>query len=249
MQPEKLWPEKLWYLRRLDIFSGLSDEEYRIVDRDSQTLLLRKRQLLPYCGTAQQAVYFVKKGSLKLVRITPDGHEIIIDILGPSTLFGELEGGGADNDEVAAEALEETLLCMMRRENFDRLMARVPALGMRITKLTGLRLRKIRNRLADMLYASVEARLATTLLDLAAEFGQPCPDGTLLNLRLTHNDFAALIASTRETVSVTLNTLVRRGAIAVRNRRILLTDREQLAWLAGRDTVKSTVGDFSTYKT
>lgn len=226
-------PEKLWYLRRLDIFSGLSDEEYGIIDRDSQTLLLRKRQLLPYRGTAQQTVYFVKKGSLKLVRTTPDGHEVIIDILGPSTLFGEMAASD-DSGEVTAEALEETLLCKMRRDNFDRLMKAVPTLGMRLTKLTGLRLRKIQSRLVDMLYAPVEARLATTLLGLTAEFGITRPDGTLLNLRLTHSDFAALIASTRETVSAALNGLARRGVIAFLDHRILVTDRDQLACLAGR---------------
>jgi len=228
-------PNKLWYLRRLDIFSGLSDEEYGIIDRDSATLLLRKRQLLQYRGTAQQAVYFVKKGSLKLVRTTPDGHEVIIDILGPSTLFGELERGD-DAGEVTAEALEETLLCRMRRDNFDRLMAAVPTLGMRITKLTGLRLRKIQNRLVDMLYAPVEVRLATTLLGLMAEFGVVRPDGTLLDLRLTHSDCAALIASTRETVSAALNSLARRGVIAFQDHRMLVTDRGQLARLAGRST-------------
>lgn len=231
-------PEKLWYLRQQDIFSGLNDEEYGIIDRDSTSLFLRKKQLLPYHGTARQAVYFIKKGSLKLVRTTPDGHEIILDILGPSTLFGELEESD-DYGDVTAEALEDTLLCMMRRDNFDRLMAAVPSLGTRVTKLAGLRLLKIQNRLVDMLYAPVEVRLATTLIGLTAEFGISRPDGVLLNLRLTHNDFAALIASTRETVSVALNSLVRHGIIAFLDHRILVTDRERLTRLAGRHLTKT----------
>ena len=227
--------EKLWYLKKLDFFSDLNDEEYGVIDRDSRTLSLRKRQLLPFRGTAQEAVYFVKKGSIKLVRTSKEGHDFIIDILGPSTLFGEMEGGlAADGSEVSAEALEDTLLCMMRRENFDRLMAMVPTLGMRITKLTGLRLRKIQNRLVDMLYAPVEARLAKTFLSLAADFGVTRPDGLLIDLRLTHNDFACLIASTRETVSSVLNALSRRGVIDVRDHRVLLTDPEQIGRLAGR---------------
>ena len=228
--------EKLWYLRRLDIFSGLSDEEYGVIDRDSRTLQLRKRQLLPFHGTARQAVYFVKQGSIKLVRTSAEGHEFIIDILGPSTLFGELEGGlDTDGSEIRAEALEDTLLCMMRRENFDRLMTLVPALGPRITTLSGLRLRKIQNRLVDMLYSSVEARLAKTFLALAADFGVTGKDGLLIDLRLTHNDYAALIASTRETVSAGLNALSRKGIIHIRDHRVLLTDRQQLSRLAGRD--------------
>lgn len=228
-------PEKLWYLRQMDFFSGLSDAEYDVIDRDSRTLTLRKRQLLPFGGTAQQAVYFVKKGSIKLVRTTPDGHSFIIDILGPFTLFGELEGVlTGDDGEVTAEALEDTLLCMMRRDNFDRLMTLVPALGTRITKLSGLRLRRLRNRLVDMLYASVEERLAKTFLNLATEFGIAAQDGVLINLRLTHNDFAELIASTRETVSTALNSLIRRGVIDFRDHRLLLKEPELVRRLAGR---------------
>jgi CRP-like cAMP-binding protein len=227
--------EKLWYLRRLDIFSGLSEEEYDVIDRDSRTLFLRKRQLLPFRGTARRSVYFVKKGSIKLVRTSPDGHDFIVDILGPSTLFGEMEGGlAADGGEVTAEALEDTLLCMMRRENFDRLVEMVPALGTRVTKLSGLRLRKIQNRLVDMLYSSVEVRLAKTFLGLATEFGVTRQDGLLIDLRLTHSDFACLIASTRETVSAALNALSRRGVIDFRDHRVLLTDPEQIRRLAGR---------------
>ena len=229
-------PEKLWYLRRMDIFSGLSDEEYRVIDRDSQSLFLRKRQLLPFQGTAQQAVYFVKKGSIKLVRTSPDGHSFIIDILGPSTLFGELEGVlDTDDTDITVEALEDTLLCMMRRKDFDRLMELAPALGTRVTAFSGLRLRKIQNRLVDMLYSSVEARLAKTFLDLAAEFGVVRQDGMLINLRLTHNDFACLIASTRETVSTVLSSLCRRGVIDFRDHRVLLTDPEHIKRLACRE--------------
>jgi CRP-like cAMP-binding protein len=242
-------PEKLWYLRRMDIFSSLSDEEYRIIDRDSQSLFLRKRQLLPFQGTAGQSVYFVKKGSIKLVRTSPDGHSFIIDILGPSTLFGELEMVlDTDDNDISTEALEDSLLCMMRRNNFDRLMELVPALGMRVTAFRGLRLRKIQNRLVDMLYSSVEARLAKTFFGLAAEFGVACQDGVLINLRLTHNDFACLIASTRETVSTVLNSLCRRGVIDFRNHRVLLMDPEQIKKLAGREEEAGDICEASEYK-
>jgi CRP/FNR family transcriptional regulator, cyclic AMP receptor protein len=233
-------PEKLWYLRRMDIFSGLSDEEYRVIDRDSSSLVLRKRQLLPFQGTARQAVYFVKRGSIKLVRTSPDGHSFIIDILGPSTLFGELEGVLADDSDVTAEALEDTLLCMMRRKNFDRLMEMVPALGTRVTAFSGLRQRKIQNRLVDMLYSSVESRLAKAFLGLASEFGVAIRDGVLIDLRLTHNDFACLIASTRETVSAVLNSLSRRGVIEFRDHRVLLKDPERVKRVAGCEEADQT---------
>lgn len=229
-------PDKLWYLKRIDFFQGLSDAEYSVIDRDSRSIILKKRELLSYLGTARQAVYFVKKGRIKLLKTSPDGRSLILDILGGGTLFGELEQDKtADTEEMTAEAMEDTLLCMMHRKNFDRLMELVPALSIRITKLTGLRLKKIQNRLVDMLYCSVETRLAKTLLTLADEFGVMQPDGGVrINLRLTHYDLAGLIASTRETVSFMLKEFRRNGLIESQDHRLVITRKEQLALLCGK---------------
>lgn len=232
-------PDKLWYLKKIDFFRGLSDAEYDVIDRDSRSVFMKKRELLSYHGTARQAVYFVKKGKIKLLRTSPEGRSLILDILGGGTLFGELELEHAtDDEEVTAEAMEDTLLCMMRRENFNRLMELVPALSIRITKLSGLRLKKIQNRLVDMLYCSIDVRLAKTLLALADEFGTVQPCGVLINLRLTHNDLAALIASTRETVSSALNSFRNKGAIEYSGHHFIISNRERLAMLAGVEVRK-----------
>ena len=226
-------PDKLWYLKKINFFRGLSDAEYDVIDHDSRSIFMKKRELLFYHGTAQQAVYFVKKGKIKLLRTSPEGRCLILDILGGGTLFGELElEHGADDEEVTAEAMEDTLLCMMRRENFNRLMELVPALSIRITKLSGLRLKKIQNRLVDMLYCPIDVRLAKTLLALADEFGTAQPSGVLIDLRLTHNDLAALIASTRETVSSALNSFRKKGVIEYSGHHFIISGRERLAMLA-----------------
>lgn len=223
-------PDKLWYLKNMDIFRSLSDAQYDVIDRDSRSLLLKKRELLDYRSTARRDVYFIKTGALKLVRNSPDGRSLILDILGRGTLFGEFDWQqeGGEDDTVTAEALEETLLCVMRRDNFDRLMHLVPGLSVRVTKLQGLRLLKVRNRLVDLLYSSVECRLARTLLGLGREFGTPTSEGLLIGLRLTHSDLAALIASTRETVTLLVNDLRHRGLIDYRARRLLLADPDLL---------------------
>lgn len=227
---------KLWYLKKMDIFSGLSPDEYAVIDRGSRSLSLKKRALLAYRDTAADAVYFVKYGRLKIIKTSPDGRALILDILGAGTLLGELvrESSGDNNEGITAEAMEDTLLCMMQRDNFDRLMELVPKLSTRITKLYGLRLKRIQNRLVDMLYCSVEVRLAKTLLNLAEEFGVAQPEGVLINLRLTHNELAGLIASTRETVSAMLMELNKRGMLEFRKHRILLVQPVQLAVVAGR---------------
>lgn len=221
---------KIWYLKKMDIFRGLSGTEYDLIDRDSRSVSMKKREILLCHRTAQEAVYFVKKGKIKLVKTTPDGRSLILDILGGGTLFGELEGeADYDDEEITAEAMEDSLLCMMRRQNFDRLMAVVPGLSVKITKFTQFRLKKIQNRLVDMLYCSVETRLAKTLLSLADEFGTVHPVGIIITLRLTHSDLAGLIASTRETVTCVLKEFRKRGLIDFQDRFIQISSRERLA--------------------
>jgi len=227
-------PDKLWYLKKMDFFQGLSDAEYDMIDRDSRSILLKKRELLSYSGTSQHAVYFVKKGKLKLLKTSLDGHCLMLDILTGGTLFGELEvAHGSGDEDISVEAMEDTLLCMMHRNNFDRLMEAVPALSLRITKLTGLRLRKIQNRLVEMLYCSVEKRLAKTLLALADEYGITDSEGVRICLKLTHNDLAALIASTRETVSSQLTEFRKKGLIRYSDRQLVLVSKEHILLIKG----------------
>ena len=83
-----------------------------------------------------------------------------------------------------------------------------------------------------MLYCSVEVRLAKTFLSLAEEFGAVQPDGLLINLKMTHNDLANLIASTRETVSSVLKEFRTKGLIECRDHFFILLSKDRLARLA-----------------
>lgn len=90
------------------------------------------------------------------------------------------------------------------------------------------RLWKIENRLLDLVYSSVEQRLAKTLLNLLDDFGLPNGSGYLIKIRLTHSDFADLIASTRETVTATFNKLKKDGIVDFENKFVVVKDVEDL---------------------
>jgi CRP-like cAMP-binding protein len=81
----------------------------------------------------------------------------------------------------------------------------------------------------DQLYWEVSTRLATLLLNLSERFGENNRAGTILDLRLTHQDLANMIASTREAVSKVMSEFQRDGTIEVQYRKIVLLNREVLA--------------------
>jgi CRP/FNR family transcriptional regulator len=229
---------KLWYLMNMDFFNGLSSREYDIIDRDSSVLRVRKRENIPFCGTADKNIYFIKQGRIKLMKLTPDGRGLTLDIMKEGTLFGEMSSEGQHTEDVLAEALQDCMLCVMKKSNFDRLIAEVPLLSKRLIKLIGLRFKRIENRLSDLLYSTIEERLARILLSLANDFGVENNGSLILKIKLTHNDIAELIASTRETVTATLNEFRQSALIDYADRFIVITDVMRLTALSGKQTAK-----------
>lgn len=205
---------KLWYLKNLDIFSHLRDDEYQYLDRHSSMKEVRRGEVLYLQGTADKNIYILKKGAVKITKLTPHGKEIILDICKGGSIIGEMAYVDSSERDETAEVIEDGLICIMKKEDFERMLQMVPGLSIKLTKMMGLRRWKVENRLMDLLYSTVEQRLAKTLLNLSEDFGVPHKKGGyLIKLKLRHSDYADLIASTRETVTQTLNKLRRQGLI------------------------------------
>jgi CRP/FNR family transcriptional regulator, cyclic AMP receptor protein len=128
--------------------------------------------------------------------------------------------------------LEDGLLCIMKKADFDRLIQIVPGLSVRMTKMIGLKRWKIENKLLDLLQRTVEQRLAKTFLNLLDDFGVPQGNGYLLKINLTHKDYADLIASTRETVTVALNKMKNEGMIDFDGKYLVITAVAKITKLA-----------------
>jgi CRP/FNR family cyclic AMP-dependent transcriptional regulator len=170
----------------------------------------------------------LKKGAVKINKLSPEGRVITLDILKGGTLLGELGAiENADRDETA-EVIDDCLICIMSKANFDEMLKMVPGLSIRLNKIIGFRRRKIENKLLDLLYSSVEERLAKTLIHLLDDFGIPDGDAYILKVKLTHQDLSELIASTRETTTTTLNSLKKAGLIDYEGKYIRIIDKEKL---------------------
>jgi len=129
--------------------------------------------------------------------------------------------------------MEDGLICAMKKEDFDRLVQMVSGLSVRVTKMMRLRRWKPENKLLDLLHSTVEQRLSKTFLNLFDDFGVPHGDGHLLKLKLTLQDFADLIASTRETVTATLNKLKSRGIVDYEGKYLVLKSPDRLRTIVG----------------
>ena len=226
---------KLWYLKNLDIFSHLRSEEmHYVIEKTSAMREIKRGETLYLQGSSDKDIYILKKGAVKINKLSPDGRTLTLDIFKGGTLFGELGTLDESERDETAEVVEDGLLCIMSKSNFDEMLKIVPGLSIRLNKIIGLRRRKIENKLLDLLYSTVEERLAKTLITLLDDFGIPDGDSYILKIKLTHQDLSELIASTRETTTATLNNLKKEGLIDYEGKYIKIPDKDKLASLSER---------------
>jgi CRP/FNR family transcriptional regulator, cyclic AMP receptor protein len=221
--------KKLWYLKHIKLFAGLSWKEMRHLQRITKMETYAKGQLLYLPGDPSGEVFLLKKGRVKISKVNDDGREALLSILEPGEIFGEVEVVTGDHRQTLVQALEKSMVCEIRREDFDQYLEKYPHVGGRVIKLMGLRLRAIESRIGEMVFKSAPARLATMLLNLAETMGRSEDRGIRLQARLTHQNLANLIGTSRETVSTLLGQFSQRGLVLQDHRQIVILDSDGLA--------------------
>ncbi len=213
---------KLWYLQKINLFKEMSSEEMGELDRVTRMESVRKKTPIFFPGDPSLQVYLLKEGRVKISRISEEGREVTIALLAPGEIFGELEVLGDAPRDTLAEALDDCQICVVSKDVFLSMMSQKPDFSFRLTKLIGFRLRKIENRVEDLVFRDVPARLALLLVDLSKDYGRECPEGVRLQIKITHQEIANLIGSIRETVSAILGEFKRDGWISFEGRQMTL---------------------------
>jgi CRP-like cAMP-binding protein len=229
MQDEK---RALWYLKKIPLFQDVSAETLHRLAQGIEMREVRRRQVLYLPGDPGATVFFVHGGRVKVSKVTPDGKELTLAYRGPGEIFGELAMVDGGPREEMAEATENALISELDRNEFEKIVQREGMIGYRLTKVVAQRRRDVENKIEQLVFKDVNAKLAELLLKLAAEYGIEDSRGTLVALKITHQEMANLIGSTRETVSLTLSQFKRRGLIQTDGRKVILADREGLRALS-----------------
>jgi len=222
----------LWYLKKIGLFSEMSPDELNALANLANLEEVRRRRVIFLPGDPGTSVFFVNGGRVKISRVTRDGKELTLAYRGPGEIFGELcmVDGGPRSE--MAEAMENALVTEIPRSEFEKLLETHPRMGLRLVKTLCDRRRELENTVEKLVFHDVNAKLGELLLQLANDYGVDDSRGTLVAVKITHQEMANLIGSTRETVSLTLSQFKRKKLIATEGRKIILTDREGLKALA-----------------
>jgi CRP/FNR family cyclic AMP-dependent transcriptional regulator len=221
--------DHIWYIKNCRLFEQLSEQQLAQLERSSRVRRFPKGTTIYLPSDAGSGVFLLAEGRVKLCSITPDGKQAILAFIEPGELFGELALLEESEREEHAEAMVASTLVLMPGDALERLMSESAALAIGVTKLIGLRRKRIERRLKSLLFRSNRDRLIHLLLDLSSQYGQPDKDGTLLAIPLSHQDLASIIGATRETVTTLLGELQLERLLKVARQRLVVRDLGRLA--------------------
>ncbi len=225
---------KFWFLKNINILEGIEESLVQSIDRMSSMSSVKKHQPIYFGDEPSRSIFFLKDGHVKISRISPEGKEVIIDVIGPGEIFGELSlvDAGEGRDEVA-EALDDALVCAMDASDFQRMMKDSPELNLEVTKRIGMRLRKVQKRVSDMIFKDVRQRTAGFLVEYAEEFGKTKNGLITIDSPLTHQEIALLTGSARQTTTAILDEFRSAGLLEFSRNHFVIKDFEGLKRKSG----------------
>lgn len=226
------------YLKKFPIFDGLSCDEARKLGHMITDKHFQAKGIIFSADEKAEYVYLIREGHVKLYRQTEDGRENIIAILGPGDVFGEFVFAEETCHSMFAEAFENSLLCILPRKNFLKLLLNEPAIALTIINNIGKRLSQTAYFIENLSTYDLTLRLGKLLLLLAGEYGSNA-DASKIKIRLTHQDIANMIATSRQTVTTLINQFKELGLIRYEGREIIVSRSFLLDFIEKNQQAKS----------
>lgn len=210
-------------LARVGIFSSLSEEERRAVAALCRERFYHKNQSLFFEGDPGGMLHIVVSGRVKAVMLDEEGHELILSVMGPGEVLGEvtLIDGGPRSATVTA--VDDTTTLTLGRPELLRLIRQNPGLADSLLVVVCSRLRRVSRLLWEVLFLDVEARLCNALLELGRKEGWREGGETRFVLAMSRQDLASMIGASREATTRALRTLQDRCLIRIEGRHVVLS--------------------------
>ena len=183
--------------------------------------VLEKNTIFRFPEMKNKYIYFLKEGFMKIAVMNDEGKEVIKYLVKPGYLFGEITLlDERENPEDYAVALEDAVVHFVAAEKMKQWMNTHHDLRREVNKQFYNRIRKIENRLLSIIFKDAKIRISEFIAGFVMEFGKKTEQGFEVKNILTHDDIANLTATSRQTVSSTLNELRKKRLIEYNSRTI-----------------------------
>jgi len=195
--------------------------------------MFRRGQLVFYAGALAHALYIVRSGRVKVFRTSRNGDEQVLRLLGPGEILGYRALLANEPYYASAEAVEDSVLCIIAAAALRGLLSEVPELALDLLAKMARELRISEDLMMDLIHRPVRQRAARLLLLLLEDNRGAADPAQIPTHQLRRQDMARMIGTTPETFSRVLRRFAQEGIVALARDRIRIRDRSLLHRVAG----------------
>lgn len=190
------------------IFNHLEPEQLQDVMQVVQSISYKRGEILFHAGDESDSLYIVNSGQVKIYRLSDLGREQLVRLLYPGDFTGELALFKATVLENFAETVEDSQICIIKRDDLQRLLVKYPTISLKVLNEFANRLATSEKQTASFVSEKVETRIALYLMEQLEKIGN-----NVIELPMSKKDLASFLGTTPETLSRRLTEFETNGMI------------------------------------
>lgn len=211
------------FLRKTEIFSSLTNAEMDQIINKMVFKQFKKNETILYEEDTNEFMYIILLGKVKAVRTTEEGKEIILAMHKSGSFFGEMSLIDGKTSPASVIATEDSLIAIINKKDFFSIIFLHNKVSLNLFKILCERLRRSWNTIQLLNFNNAAHRTKMLFLMLSDDYGEKTPNGTVLNIRLTHQDISDMTGLTRESVTRVIDKLQKSKEIIIDKKSICLT--------------------------
>ncbi|MER8367726.1 Crp/Fnr family transcriptional regulator [Mesorhizobium sp. M1378] len=220
----------------LPVFGGIAPTDLDRIIGQARSLRIAKDQ--PVFEQEQEAdsFFLLLDGHVRVVKSTPDGHEVTVRYISPGELMGIAHALGLTTYPASAIAAVDCIVLAWPSRLWPTFAADFPSFGSNTYKAVGSRLQDAHSRVIEMSTEQVEQRVARGLLKLVKQSGKKTNEGILIDFPISRQDIAEMTGTTLHTVSRLLSAWENQGLVKSGRQKVMVVEPHRLLVIAeGRD--------------
>lgn len=219
---------KLDVLAATQLFASLAQDDLSVLADLAIERRIKRGAAVIRRGDPDCSLLVLVHGRLRAGSVSADGRELTMGLMEAGTVLGEIALLDGRPRSLNVTAMADSMLLALDRRDFLPFLTARPELMLRVMVLLCDRLRRTSKAFEDVAFASLSARLAGLLLNLADDHGVPGPEGVRIRIRLSQRDMSAQVAATRERVNKQLRQWHDSGVLGEQDGHIVLRRPSEL---------------------
>lgn len=213
-------------LKNVPLFSSLSEQELEVIAKMAVRKSCPAHTLVISEGDTDTALYVIESGRLEVFLMDESGKEIVLDTKGPEDYFGEMALLDDAPRSASVTSLEASSFLVIQGREFRTYVSTHPNVAINLLVALSHRIRILNEQVKDLALKDVYTRLVKVFRQL----GEKEQGHYVLRQKMTHQDLANRVGSSREMVSRIVTDLVKGGYIKKESNRLLISEKLPPRW-------------------